>query len=84
MCPPDFNTYVHFILHITDVQNGNTSKHKLLLLLTQTVTHTCKADYIGITSEIYLLYMIFMDYCDRATRDAQVCFPHSLPWPCKH
>ena len=88
MCPPVFSMYIYFILHITDVQNGisqNTSKHKLLLPLTQTVTHMCKADCNGFTSEIYLLYIVsWTIVIDRTTRDVQVCFPHRLPWPCKH
>ena len=32
---------------------------------------------------IFTVYSL-MDFCDRAIRDAKVCFPHSLPWPCKH
>ena len=53
--------YIHFILYTTDVQNGisqNTSECKLLLLFTQTVTHTCKADCIAITIEMHLAYMV--------------------------
>ena len=53
-------------------------------LLRQLHTHTCKADCISITNEIYLLYMVSWTICNRGTRDAQVCFLHSLPWPCKH